>query len=189
MTPEGAPDATVPYMAAGRSERHAPMRVQATLFLPPPVHQVVEEIRERWDPGMAQLVAAHVTLVHQVDEPSGFLQRLTRIAAATAPIELLLTHAACWGSPGGGIYMAVEDSLGGIAGLRHSLLVTDPPGVVYTPHVTLLHPRTVTPTRARAAWTLLHDLQVDQPVTIDEVALVQKRGQRCELVNQVRLTG
>jgi 2'-5' RNA ligase len=138
---------------------------------------------------MAQLVAAHVTLVHQAEDPADFLERLKRIAATTPPIEISLTHAACWGSPAGGIYVAVEDSLGALAELRRSLLVTDPPGVAYTPHVTLLHPRTATPARARAAWTLLHDMRVDQAVTIDEVTLVQKRRQRWELTNRIRLKG
>jgi hypothetical protein len=164
-------------------------RLQATLFLPPPANQVVEDIRRRWDPIMAELVTAHVTLVYEVDDPGVFMRLLMRVAGVTAPLEFELTHAACWGSPDRGIYLAVEDSLGGIGALRRSLLVADPPGVTYTPHVTLVLPRSVAPERAGAAWTLLRDLRMDQPVTIHDVALVQNAGRGWELVDRIRLMG
>lgn len=164
-------------------------RVQATLFLPPPVNRAVEDIRRRWDPRMAQVVAAHVTLVHQVDDPSAFLQQLRSIATVTAPVQFTLTHAARWESPAGGIYVAVEDSSDAIAALRRSLLVTDPPGITYTPHVTLVHPRTTLPDRARSAWSALRDVRVNQHVTVEDVALMQNGAQGWELVDRIRLMG
>jgi 2'-5' RNA ligase len=171
-----------------RGEPQQP-RLQATLFLPPPVNELVEDIRRRWDPAMATLVSAHVTLVYEVDDPGVFLQRLARVARATTPLEFTLTHAACWGSPAGGIYLAVDDSLGAISALRRSLLVTDGPGVAYRPHVTLVHPRSATSAHAEAAWSLLRDVRVDQRVTIHDVALIRNAGHGWELMNRTRLMG
>src|SRR5207237_5168975 len=36
----------------------------ATIFLPPPVAQPVEAVRQEWDPAMADQIAAHVTVAY-----------------------------------------------------------------------------------------------------------------------------
>ena len=151
------------------------------------MNEVVEEIRRRWDPATAALVAAHLTLVYEVDDD--VVARLRRVAGITAPLGFVVTRAACWGSPAGGIYLAVDDSLGAIGALRRFLQVGDPPGLVYTPHVTLVHPRSATPQRAAAAWEDLSGLRLDERVTVGEVALVLHTGRGWEAAETIRLTG
>jgi hypothetical protein len=166
----------------------AGVRVQGTLFLPDPAGAVIDDIRRRWDPVMAELVPAHVTVAYEIDDPAGFSRRLVEVATVMAPLRFALTHAACWGSsPAGGIYLAVDDSFGDIAGLRRSLRIADPTGVAYTPHVTLVHPRSAH--RAEEAWTVLRALRVDQPVTVHDVALVQNAGRGWDVVERVPLLG
>ncbi|MGH2687850.1 MAG: 2'-5' RNA ligase family protein, partial [Actinomycetota bacterium] len=133
--------------------------------MPPPVGRMADDLRRRWDPAAAALVGAHVTIAYEVDD--GVASRLRQVAAATAPVEFTLTRAACWSSPAGGIYFAVEDRGGAIGALRRSLQIDDPPDLPFTPHVTLVHPRSATSEGAAAAWSELRGLHLGRHVTVD----------------------
>ncbi|MGH2722073.1 MAG: hypothetical protein ACRDJO_10800 [Actinomycetota bacterium] len=83
----------------------------------------------------------------------------------------------------------MDHSSGTIGALRRSLQVEDPPGLPYTPHVTLVHPRTATPEQAAAAWNALSGLRVDRPVTIPDVAVTRRTLRGWEVAERIRLTG
>ena len=83
----------------------------------------------------------------------------------------------------------MDDPLGAIAALRRSLQVDDPPGLVYTLHGTLVHPRSATPGRAEAAGDALSGRRLEERVTVDQVALVRHTDRGWEVAERIRLTG
>lgn len=102
---------------------------------------------------MAYRIAAHITLVHNLDDVANH-GRFDALAHE-CPAEVQLTAAHCWGEPSMGIYLGVEDERNDIARLRSALAGEDTPGVNYEPHVTLVHSRTTTAERSSDAWRKL----------------------------------
>lgn len=122
---------------------------------------------------MARRIAPHITVVHDFRRSE---RELATAAASLPPLAVRVTGAQCWaGRPEDGIYLGVEDAGGHIAALRGALGVVDPPGVVYVPHVTLVHPRTAADS-ATSAWVSLREWRPDAVVTIEQVALLELIG-------------
>lgn len=63
------------------------------------------------------------------------------------------------------------------------LRVEDTAGLPYTPHVTLVHPRTATPEQAIAAWGALRGLRVDRPVTVHDVVVTRRTVRGWEMAS------
>jgi 8-oxo-dGTP pyrophosphatase MutT (NUDIX family) len=111
------------------------------ILLAGPVADEVEELRRRFDPVMAAVAPAHVTLTYP--EESGdealLLRRMASCARERSPFRLRL------GAPfveDGGVFLAVEDVDGVWEGLRRDLLVPPFCPLDVPAHVTLVHPRT-----------------------------------------------
>jgi 2'-5' RNA ligase len=166
----------------------APGRRRAVvLFLPPEVEQIVDEIRHRWDPAMADRIDAHLTLIHDVQDHGALGATLTSAAAESEPFELTLTSTACWGPPKWGIYLAVDDHDGGVWALHEALAPIEDQRWLrgtFRPHVTLVHGRTVTEEVADAAWAALETYVADVRVRIDEVCIVESRPGRWHVVDR-----
>ena len=124
----------------------------ATIFVPPDAAVPIDAVRRVWDPVMAAQVAAHVTVAYPDESPSADLlvERARAVAALRAPFRLRLGELGCFDRPEDGVYVAVEDVEGGFAALREQLLHPLGRAHAFTPHVTLVHPRTSG--RGRELW-------------------------------------
>ena len=156
-------------MAAGR--------LQVTIFIPEPTGSLVQQIRVRYDPVMAARVAPHVTLVYEAPDQTVLEERLAATCAAAPRFRLGLDEPQCWdGEPERGIYLPVEDADRGIASLRDAIIqppLAEPPGVLYHPHVTLVHPRTTPAQMRRRAWSELSAWEPpSEAVVIDSLTLM-----------------
>jgi 2'-5' RNA ligase len=164
------------------------VRRQVVAFLPTPVGKRIDEIRARWDPTMAQRIAAHITLVH--DAPDDNSLRSCLDVVATGPQLLVqLTAARCWGAPEHGIYLGVEDTRGDINRIRKSLRVIDPAGVRYEPHVTLVHSRAAAPASLAEAWSRLADWTLETAVAIDSLCVIELHATKWAVVTRVAFSG
>ncbi|SDM37002.1 ADP-ribose pyrophosphatase YjhB, NUDIX family [Allokutzneria albata] len=133
----------------------------------------VQALRLRWDPVMAALVPPHVTVAYPEEVPDVDLlvRRTTALAQETAPMAIRLTSVVADDEGRGGVFVAVDDSQRGWAGLRLGLLRPPFRGSGYPPHVTLVHPRTSK--SGPAAYRALRGTRMDLPVVIDEIALTE----------------
>jgi 2'-5' RNA ligase len=149
-------------------------RVQATLFLPAHIAEIVDDARRVWDPASAQRISAHVTVLHHADSAPALQTRLEQIAPALAPFRLRLGRAARWPEPDHGVYVTVDDLDHGLARLRN-LIVTAagrPPREGYIPHVTLAHARTVHRAAVDQAWSALRDFTIEETITVDTASVI-----------------
>jgi 2'-5' RNA ligase len=165
-----------------------PTRHHATAFLDPRDSGPVEELRSRWDPLMAQLIAAHVTLIYSEEIPDpAQLEQLAAIAAAsTPPFTIALGPAFYVGSPADGVFFHVHDPEGGIGSFRAR---TVPAGQVidFPPHVTIVHPRTSR--LGEQAWNDLATARVAARFILTQVAVTASSGDRWQTLRLLPLTG
>ncbi len=140
------PDALSISSAAGLRDHHA------TIFVPWETARDVERARSRWDPVMAERIAAHVTLVYPEEAPSLDLlvERLRDAGRRHGPFRLGLGGLACFERPERGVYVSVEDLEGGYRRLRADVLRPPFRPHAFPPHVTVVHPRTSL--RGRECW-------------------------------------
>lgn len=146
-------------------------RFQVTAFLPSPLADEVQAVRERWDPVLAARIAPHVTVLHSVID----LDTVTSMLAEPfEPLLLGFGAASCWeGDPARGIYLPVSDVDGGLEALRSRLLGDAVPLIEYHAHVTLVHVRTAREGGADEAWAAVSDWRpLTDTIVIDDVALI-----------------
>lgn len=165
-----------------------------TIFLPEPIASLVQQVRSRYDPVMAGRISPHVTLVYEVPDPTVLAERLMAACAAAPRFRLRLSGPQCWGNePERGVYLPAEDTDRGIEGLRRQVIqppFTEPANVVYQPHVTLVHPRTVAVEDCRQAWSELVSWGVPSgTVVIDSVAVIGESDCGWAKIETYRLGG
>jgi len=157
----------------------------ATVFLlPDDARRLIEPLRRRWDPVMADQIAAHVTVTYP-REIAVLDELLTRVAKAVAHVESFsLALGNVYVSDDGTAVLAeVIDGHGGFARLRAAVLgPAAPPG---RPHVTLVHPRTSD--RATEAWADLRGQSFDLDVEVHDVAVTAFNGERWVTVERFEL--
>ena len=136
---------------------------------------------------MARRIKAHITIAYEVPD-DGCIEVVRDQIAGNSPITVRLTSVGCWDSPEGGIYLGVADCEGGIARIREALHPADDAGA-YVPHLTLVHPRSVSPSRAREAWCQLADLRIDADVLIDRLVVIESHDSQWQAVTTIRLHG
>ena len=149
-------------------------RVQATIFLPPHLAEIVDGARRVWDPASVHRIAPHVTVLHHAESAPALQARLEQIAPALAPFRLRIGRAQRWPEPNHGVYVTVDDLDHGLSRLRN-LIVTAagrPPRSGYIPHVTLAHARTVHRAEIDRAWAALRDFTVEETVTVDAASVI-----------------
>jgi 2'-5' RNA ligase len=156
-------------------------RVQATVLLPEPAASVVQAIREVHDAEMARRIAPHVTLVHDAPDDALLAKRLASVATRVTPFLIVLGPPTAWDDdPDNGIHLPVLDPDAGIDRVRRALERAPDrqlENMTFTPHVTLVHPRTTTSEQRHAAWDALREqaLAVDTAI-IDRLQLVGETG-------------
>ena len=161
----------------------------ATIFVTPDVAGPLEAMRREWDPDMAAVVAAHVTLVYPHEAPDFELlvSRLHGQALTTAPFRLRLGGLGCFDRPEGGVYVDVKDIDGGYKRLRDQLLFAPLRPTTFPPHVTIAHPRTAR--RLRELWESSSYKRSNAEFTVREIAITAFDGIRWETLQRFPLTG
>jgi 2'-5' RNA ligase len=161
----------------------------ATIFVPPDVAEPLEIARRQWDPDMAAVIDAHVTVVYpnEAPAPDALVDRLQAAAASIAPFRLRLGTRACFGRPDDGIYVDVEDVDGGYGDLREAMLGPARRHAPFSPHVTILHPRTSR--RGRELWDSGWTAPPPREFTVREVAITAFDGARWPAVVTFPLLG
>jgi 2'-5' RNA ligase len=160
----------------------------ATLFLPAAAAAAIEAVRREWDPAMAAQIAAHVTLVYPQEAPQADLlaERLRFACVSAAPFRLRLGAIACWERPEEGVYVEVDDVDGGYRRLREALLRPPFQAVAFTPHVTLIHPRTSD--RGGDFWACAEPPPSGADFAVSAVAITAFDGARCHVTETFRLS-
>lgn len=104
----------------------------------------VRRWRQRWDPLMAAVVPAHVTVVYPEEtvDVDLLLQRAEQWAGTVARFRLRLGEVFAEDGGRGGVFAAVDDVDGGWRELRRLLLARPMTPVDFPAHVTVAHPRT-----------------------------------------------
>lgn len=170
------------------------MRRHLTILLAGPSATLLESLRQTWDPVMAAVVPAHVTLLYPEEAlirlPAGpapspeipdgrparkrILERrqVEELIAGTAPFRLRLGAVITLDEGRGGVFVAVQDLDGAWAHLRHRLLGPAPgtePGLTsgFPPHATIVHPRTSS--RGPECWEALRGRSLSGEFTISEI--------------------
>lgn len=110
-------------------------RRQATLFLTG--LPAIENIRERFNPAQARLIATHVTLIreHEVDDWRVLAERARKFSLPEIALQ--------FGGPrleNGLLYLPCVGGTTEFHGLRADLL-DSPAACQHSPHITLIHPR------------------------------------------------
>jgi 2'-5' RNA ligase len=142
------------------------VRRQVALFVPEPVASAIDAVRREWDPEMAGAIAPHVTVLHRCDDPAA----VAAAATSVDPFEVTVGVLDCWGRPSGGLYLTVDDPSGGVTRLRERLGVREP----FTPHVTVVHRRSLPSWRAgRRAWRALAGWELEASVVLDAVTVIE----------------
>ncbi|MBA9004145.1 2'-5' RNA ligase family protein [Thermomonospora cellulosilytica] len=104
----------------------------------------IEELRRTWDPVMADLVPAHLTVTYpeETSDETLLLRRAESWVPQATAFRLRPGKVFAENEGHGGVFVAVDDVDGGWAALRRRLLAPPMTPVDFPPHVTIAHPRT-----------------------------------------------
>ncbi|MFF1360934.1 2'-5' RNA ligase family protein [Streptomyces sp. NPDC058297] len=120
------------------------MRRHLCVNLAGPEAGQIERWRHEWDPVMASVIPAHVTVTYPeetVDEAL-LLQRAELCHHQTPAFRLRLGEVFTEDEGRGGVFVAVDDVDRGWADLRRGLLSPPMTPISFPAHVTIAHPRT-----------------------------------------------
>ena len=148
----------------------------AAIFLPPNVSDAIEAARRKWDPVMAAQILAHVTLIYPQESPvvDQLVECVRAGARATQPFTLQLGGFACFEHPEGGVCLEVEDIGEDYQRFRERSLEPHLHRVAFSPHVTLVHPRTSS--RGREFWDHGRWQPERQEFSVEEVVITAFNG-------------
>ena len=148
----------------------------AILFLLLEVSGAIEAARRKWDPVMASQICAHVTLIYPQEVPtvSRLVESVSAGARATQPFSLRLGKFDYFGNPEDGVYIEVEDIGGDYQRFRERCLQSHSYRIAFSPHVTLVHPRTSS--RGPDFWVHGRYQLERQEFSVNEVAITAFDG-------------
>jgi 2'-5' RNA ligase len=154
----------------------ATVRRAIVLFVSGTVCVELDDIRNRWDPLMCARIGAHITLVHDVNEPARAAEVVAAAAASTGPFTVRLGPSATWGKAAWGVYLHVDDPTGTVTSLQAQLASLEDPRwarVPYRAHVTLVHSRTTPAAVAEEAWAALDGFEPAWEVEVEAIDVVE----------------
>jgi hypothetical protein len=134
-----------------------------------PITERVERWRHRWDPAMASVVPAHVTVVYpeETADESLLLTRAEHATGEIAPFRLRLSGVTAEDGGRGGVFIGVDDIDGGLKNLKRRLLAAPMTPLGYPAHVTIAHPRTSS--RGPECYAALAGERLDSEVQVREL--------------------
>jgi 8-oxo-dGTP diphosphatase len=169
---------------AGLTQPHA------TLFAPPAVADVLDDLRQVWDPAMASQIRPHVTVTYPDDVPDldELEERVAAAAEQVSPFVMQVSSPVHDGDPARGIAFRVEDPDGGWGRLRRLIsggMVGEP---AVAPHLTMVHPRTSG--LGATAWPEFAELGAPElAFRVDGVCVTAFDGKRWATIDRYGLTG
>lgn len=161
-------------------------RAHATIFWPPSESEEIERLRNAWDPGMAEQIAAHVTVTYPEEVPlaDDLMARLAVAAEHVGPFRLRAGGMNVFGRPEQGVYVEVADIDGGWRALRDAVGTAHEP-ISVVPHITLVHPRTSH--LGRDAWKSLEGTRIESEAVITAATVTGFDGTRWRILQTERL--
>lgn len=154
-----------------------------------PVAEQIELLRRRWDPLMAHLAPAHISLVYpeEYDNETLLLSRAASAAKHRAPFRIALDHVAAENKGLGGVWFLVRDPSKAWETLRASLLSEPFSPLQVSPHITIAHPRTTN--SGPQALTELANSQLTGDVELREIAYTETTRHGMRVFERFELTG
>ncbi|MFI6902159.1 2'-5' RNA ligase family protein [Nonomuraea sp. NPDC050394] len=160
------------------------MRRHLSIALRGPAAEPLERLRRIWDPRMADVVPAHVTLVYpeEILDETLLLKRAESHVTGRPPFRLRLGGVFAMG---GGVLVRVLDVDGAWADLRRELLSPPMAPVEFPPHATVAHPRTST--RALQCRAALAGREVEGEFRVTEIQFTETGSLSFSVVRRFRL--
>lgn len=171
-----------PRLADAVRRAAGPPRMHLMAFLPADAARQVEALRRASDPGMAAMVAAHVTVVYPEEAPDTALLVERLRALSIPPFRLALGAPAAFTEERAGAGLHVVDLDGGWSRIRAGLLAAPFRDLGHPPHVTVAHPRTAAEARTAARAALPTGTW-----TVTEIALTATRLDRVDVIERFQL--
>jgi 2'-5' RNA ligase superfamily protein len=168
-------------------EGRAVMRRHMCVIVTGAAAEPVQQWRHTWDPVMAALVPAHVTITYPeetVDEDL-LLRRAESCLGAVVPFRLGLGEVFSDTGGRGGVFVAVHDIEAGWSGLRRRLLAEPMTPFDVPPHVTVAHPRTST--QGRNCHAALAGRRLDVEFQAREVFYTETTGDTHTILRRFEL--
>lgn len=164
------------------------MRRHLTILFDQSALRLIEDARQRWDPVMAAVVPAHLTLAYP-DEFGNDYKRLAKRAEDAAKtfmrFSISLGKVTTQNEGAGGVFLEVVDSTNSWNALREMLL-TDPfRKLGVSPHMTIVHPRTSD--RGPEAWLALRDWQPNANLQVQEINFTETSAREFKVVEKFPL--
>ena len=128
-----------------RPDGALPARRHLTILLTDSdVADAIERMRCRWDPAMAAIAPAHVTVVYpeEASDEALLMQRLERQLAKVRSFPIDIRGAFCEDGGRGGVFLHAHDRVGTLTGVKCGLLTPPFTPTAFPLHVTVVHPRT-----------------------------------------------
>ncbi|WTX00803.1 2'-5' RNA ligase family protein (plasmid) [Streptomycetaceae bacterium NBC_01309] len=144
--------------------------------------------RQSWDPVMAAVVPAHVTIVYpeETADEALLLERADEQFAGTAPFRLRLGEVVAAGDGRDGVFVSVSDVDGTWGELRRRLLVPPMTRLRVVPaHATVVHPRTSG--RGPECFAELGGRSLHLEVTVREVQFTETTATRMSVIRRFAL--
>lgn len=163
-------------------------RHHATVFVTGDAAAHLEPLRKQWDPEMAAMIDAHVTVAYpeEAPDPAMLRARLAAAAERVPPFPLWLGPVVAHeDKPGRGVYHLVEDPVGVLGWLREFLLAPPFHPLDVVPHATIVHPRTST--SGRKAFKELGGLDPRVEFRVGELHLTAFDGSRWQVAETFEL--
>jgi hypothetical protein len=147
----------------------------------------VQQWRHTWDPVMAALVPAHVTVTYpeEIVDEALLLRRAESCLGAMSPFQLRLGEIFTDHGGRGGVFVAVHDVEAGWSGLRRQLLAEPMTPLDVPPHVTVAHPRTST--QGRDCHAALAGRRLDVEFQAREVLYTETTGDSYTILHRFEL--
>lgn len=147
----------------------------------------VQRWRRTWDPVMAALVPAHVTVAYpeEIVDEDLLLRRAESCLGAMPPFQLGLGEVFTDDGGRGGVFVAVHDVEAGWFGLRRQLLAEPMTPLNVPPHVTVAHPRTST--HGRDCHAALAGRRLDVEFKAREVLYTETTGDTHTILRRFEL--
>ena len=153
------------------------------------VADVLDEVRQRWDPVMAARTPPHVTVVYpeETADEAVLADRLAHVATRFASFPVRFGGIETIDGGRGGVMVAVKDPSGALTAVRDELLLPPQRYLDVPFHTTLVHPRTSS--LGEACADAVAGVQFDGEAIVDELLFTETGPGGRTVLSRHPLTG
>ena len=161
-------------------------RKQVTLFLEGKASNVIERIRQKFNPKQYQLIKSHITLCRE-DEIENLDVVLKNLVNLNDEIFELSLEKVKRFSDGEGVLIPVKDENQLFQKLRQSVLknvILNPRK--HNPHITIMHPRNST--CDDYIFEKITNIEIPEKIQLTKISLIEQEiGKKWEVINEYKL--